>query len=316
MAGETQVSSVSTVQAAYNLGVEFALRPKLYFNQVATVKGDRVAHAGSSVVFTLWDDLDPNVTPLNEITDVTAVEMSDSQVTVTLVEYGNAVTTTKKLRGTGFAGYDADAAEVVGWNAGESLDLLAKTELAGGSNIRYSNGKAARNTLVPTDVIEGADSKYVVAKLRGNNAPGWNGAAYAGFIHPDVSYDYREDAGVANWDDAAIRNEGGARVWNGWIGRHNGVDWMETPTAPIVSDAGSSTTLTDVYQTLVVGKRCLAKAYSKSESAELPQVVIGPVVDKLKRLHPVGWYWLGGFKRYREECIYRIESASSIGANS
>ena len=312
----TQVSSVDSVVAAYNLAADLALRPVLYFDQVATVKPTHQAHQGGTVVFTLWDDLAPNVTPLTETSDVNSVAMSDTQVTVTLAEYGNAVTTTAKLRGTGFLGYDADAAEKIGWNAGLSVDRLARTELQAGSNVRYAGNATARNTVGPDDTIDGDDTKYAAAKLRGANAPGWNGMSYAGFIHPDVSYDYRSSVGTNDWDDAAIRNEGGARVWNGQIGRHNGIDWIETPTAPFVADAGSSTTLTDVYLTLVVGKGCLAKAYSRTESAERPQVRVGPVTDKLSRFHHVGWYWLGGYKRYREECIYRIEASSSIGANA
>jgi hypothetical protein len=48
--------------------------------------------------------------------------------------------------------------------------------------------------------------------------------------------------------------------------------------------------------------------------AEEPHVVIGPVVDKLMRHRPMGWYGVLGFARYREEALYRIESGSSIGA--
>jgi hypothetical protein len=46
--------------------------------------------------------------------------------------------------------------------------------------------------------------------------------------------------------------------------------------------------------------------------AEEPHVVIGPVVDRLMRHRPMGWYGVLGFKRYREEALYRIESGSSI----
>jgi hypothetical protein len=40
------------------------------------------------------------------------------------------------------------------------------------------------------------------------------------------------------------------------------------------------------------------------------------VVDVLQRFQPVGWYWLGGYARFREASLRRVESASSIGANS
>ncbi|MFP4512079.1 MAG: N4-gp56 family major capsid protein [Acidimicrobiales bacterium] len=310
---QTDTNSLSTVVEAYNLTADNALRPMLHFDQVATVKPSNQAHRGESVTFTIYDDLEPATDPLTEGSDVDAVEMSDTQVSVTLEEYGNATTTTAKLRGTGFLAYDQEAAELIGWNAGLSVDRLARAELAGGSNVRYSGSAGSRGAITDSDVLKSADSKYVAAKLRGAYVPGWNGMAYVGFIHPDVSYDYREDAGANNWDDAAIRNEGGQRVWNGLIGRHNGVDWIETGEAPILTDEGDTTT--DVYQTIIVGRRCLAKAYSRNESAERPRVVPGPVTDKLRRFRHVGWYWLGGYKRYREAAIYRVESASSIGDN-
>jgi N4-gp56 family major capsid protein len=61
------------------------------------------------------------------------------------------------------------------------------------------------------------------------------------------------------------------------------------------------------YRTIIAGQQALAEAV-----AEEPHVVIGPVTDKLNRLRPIGWYGVLGFKRYREDALYRIESTSSI----
>ena len=66
-----------------------------------------------------------------------------------------------------------------------------------------------------------------------------------------------------------------------------------------------------VYRTLVAGKQALAEAI-----AEEPHVVIGPVVDKLMRFRPIGWYGVLGFARYRDAALYRIESTSSIFTNN
>jgi len=46
--------------------------------------------------------------------------------------------------------------------------------------------------------------------------------------------------------------------------------------------------------------------------AEEPHTVVGPVVDKLNRFRPIGWYGILGFKVYREEALYRLETASSV----
>ena len=80
------------------------------------------------------------------------------------------------------------------------------------------------------------------------------------------------------------------------------------------SGAISSGTITfqptvKVYRTLVAGKQALAEAI-----AEEPHVVIGPVVDKLMRFRPIGWYGVLGFARYREAALYRIETTSSIAS--
>lgn len=71
----------------------------------------------------------------------------------------------------------------------------------------------------------------------------------------------------------------------------------------------------DVYPTIIVGNQALAKTFSRAVSAPLPQIILGTVVDKLQRLVPIGWYWNGGYGRFREEAIRRIEAASTIGAN-
>ena len=74
--------------------------------------------------------------------------------------------------------------------------------------------------------------------------------------------------------------------------------------------SGTSVTFTHetrVFNTYFAGQQALAEAI-----AEEPHVVIGPVVDKLMRHRPLGWYGVLGFARYREEALYRVETSSSI----
>ena len=64
---------------------------------------------------------------------------------------------------------------------------------------------------------------------------------------------------------------------------------------------------TPVYRTIIAGKQALAEAV-----AQEPNVVIGPVTDKLLRFRPIGWYGVLGFSLYRQAALYRIETGSSI----
>lgn len=318
MANETTTSSVSVDQVAFDRIAYFALRSELLFDQAADVQPTAQSMPGTGVTFTIFNDLSAATSTLNEVTDVTPAAMSDSQVTVTLNEYGNAVITTAKLRGTAYLDVDAVAANVVGYNAGDSIDQIVRDVLAGGSNVVYAGGGAttpsSRATVEAEDVIEANDVRKVTAQLRKANAATFNGL-YMGFIHPDVSYDLRKETGAASWRDPHVYQDT-AGIYNGEIGAFEGVRFIETPRAKIFEDAGASSTV-DVYCTHIMGRQALAKAHSASDgNGSVPRIVRGPVVDTLARLQPIGWYWLGGYGRFREASLRRIESSSSLGANT
>lgn len=269
---------------------------------------------GSAVIFTIQSDLNVASTALNESVDVDAQALADTQVTVTLVEYGNAVITTAKLRGTSFIPLDPVVANTIGFNAGVSIDTIARDVLKGGTNVVYAGVATARNTIIPTDTITSARIRRVLAALKGANVP-TIGGAYIAWVHPDVEYDLRSETGAAAWRDPHVYSQP-TEIWNGEIGMYEGFRWISTPRAPVFADAGSSTTLTDTYRTLFAGRQALAKAYSTVDgNGAGPRVIQGPVVDHLRRFVPMGWYWLGGYAIYRQAALRSIESSSSIGTN-
>lgn len=311
----TTTGSLGVDQSAYDRMAYFALRPELHFDEVADVKGEPFM-AGSAVVFTIFSDLSVATTALNESVDVDAVALSDANVTVTLVEYGNAALTTAKLRGTSFIEIDPVVANIVGYNAGISLDTIARQRLQVGSNVRYAGTATGRTTLVPTDKLVAANVRRATAELRTAAVQEISAGFFTGYIHPDVSYDFRGETGAAAWRDPHTYSAP-ENIWNGEIGAFEAVRFIETPRAPLFADAGSSTTLTDVYATLIVGRQGLAKAHSTTDgNGAYPSTRFGAVVDKLRRFVPAGWYFLGDYGIFRQAAVRRIESASSIGTNA
>ena len=310
----TTTGAVDYSQVAYDRLAYFAYRPELYFDAAAEVQPTNQAMPGSSVVFTIQNDLAVAATPLSEVIDVSAVALSDSQVTVTLLEYGNAAITTAKLRGTAFIDVDTIVANVVGFNAGVSIDTVARNVLQAGANVSYALGtgsaQTSRGNVAATNTFGSHDIRLANAALRRNNVPTFGGL-YAGFINPDVSVDLREETGAAGWrqphDYSAPDN-----IWAGEIGAYEGVRFVESPRAPIFANAGAGGAVA-VYRTIFMGRQGLAKAWSIEDgNGAYPRVVQGPVVDKLRRFVPMGWYWLGGYGRFREAAIYAVESSASI----
>jgi N4-gp56 family major capsid protein len=318
MAGETTTSSLSVDQVAFDRLAYFALRSELLFDQAADVQPVQQAMPGTGVTFTIFSDIAAATGTLSETTDVTPTALADSQVTVTLNEYGNAVVTTAKLRGTAFLDVDSAAANIIGYNAGDSMDQVCRDVLAAGSNVAYSGGKSTRVSLAVADVLSANDVRKQVAALRGANVATFNGS-YIGFIHPDVSYDFRSATDASAWRTPANYVDPSG-IYNGEIGLFESVRFIETPRAKIFTNAfnGAGAAGTgDSYATLIMGRQALAKAFSTQDgNGAVPKVVRGNVTDYLMRLQPLGWYWLGGYGRFREASLRRIESASSIGANA
>ena len=311
----TQASSLSTDQVAFDQIAYFALRSEMLFDAAADVQPVAQSMPGSSVKFTIFSELADAVSTLAETTDLTPTTMADSQVEVTLAEYGNTINTTAKLRGTSFLDVDAVAANLIGYNAGSSIDTVVANVLKAATNVIYGGGGSTTPTTNATvqaeDIIEANDVRIATAQLRGSKAQTFNGM-YMGFIHPDVSYDLRRETGAASWRDPHNYVDT-AMIYNGEIGAFESVRFIETPRAPLDLTGGSASTV-DLYQTIIMGRQSLAKAHSITDgNGAYPKVVRGPVVDSLMRFNPVGWYWLGGYGIFRQAAIRVLNTSSSLG---
>jgi N4-gp56 family major capsid protein len=308
----TPSNGAGLVQKAYDRLVEFALRSQPLLRSVADKKPVRQAMPGSSVVFQIYNDLAKATTPLSEQVDPNAVAIgTPTPITVVLNEYGNAVLTTRKLQLLSLADVDPAVANIVAYNMADSIDDIVQTELIGGSNVIFASdasGVAATGTSGVTgdQLLSSADIRKAVAKLRSNKAVPRKGSLYWCAIHPEVSHDLRAETGAASWR-LPHEYQSNAEIWAGEIGNYEGAYFIESPRMFNAVDGDN----TRVFRTLLAGQQALAEAV-----AEEPHIVIGNVVDKLMRQRPIGWYGLLGWKRYREEALYRIESASSIGANA
>ncbi len=295
------------VQAAYDRYVEFALRSQPLFRNLADKRPVQQAMPGSSVVFSLYQDLAAATNSLTETVDPDAVAISDvNTVTVTLNEYGNTVLNTRKLGEFAFSDVDPAIANIVAYNLADSIDRIVVSTLVGGTNVLYAGtGNTATSGVATGDDIDGGLIRQAVAKLRSANAVPREGMLYACYMHPEVAHDLRSETGALSFEDIRKYTDPNVgNILNAVTGVYGGAYVVETPRAFTANDGTSSA---KVYRTIVAGQQALAEA-----TAVEPGVVIGPVIDKLMRFRPVGWYSLQGWARYREESLYRIESTSSI----
>jgi N4-gp56 family major capsid protein len=297
------------VLTAYQRSAFFALRSQVVFDQFAKVKPGDLTSPGNPVSFLFWSDMSLATTALTETVDVDAVALSDSQVTVTPAEYGDAVLLTIRIRTDDFLiGFDSDVANLINYGMVNTIDRLARTAIdAGGTEVIHP-GATAEVDLIASDDLTVALVRQQRAKLTGASVMPWDGTSYAAVIHPDVAYDLKSETGDGSWT-AAAQYSGVERIWNDEIGTYAGLRFIESERAKI-SDGGGSGTV-DSYTTYFFGQEFLAKAES------IPaHIVLGPVTDKLMRFQPLGWHTYSGWGVLRSAALRRVLTASTIGANS
>jgi N4-gp56 family major capsid protein len=304
LTGTSDISAL--VKTAYDQYVRMALRSIPVMRAIADVKPVQQAMPGSSVVFSIYSDLAQATSTLTETSDVSSIALGNpNQVTVTLNEYGSAVTTTKKLNLTSFNDVDSALADIIAYNSADSIDSVVATVLTGGSNVIYAgtSGATSTNTVTATDVMSVAAIREAVTELRTNKAVPRINDLYAAYLHPRQAADLRAESGTGGFQ-ALTQYVDRTPFVAGAVGVIEGAFVIETPRVPYAANTQSPAV--NVYKAIIAGREALAEAQGQDIST-----VIGPEIDALRRFRTIGWYYMGGFARLREAALYRIESASS-----
>ena len=219
-------------------------------------------------------------------------------------EYGTAVTTTQLLRGTSMIAMDPLVAERVGYNAGLSIDTLARTALDAAS-ITYDDSTTGTITEIgaSSSYLSGLLLQEAVATMQADNVRPFMGGNYVCVVSPYQAQHLKFDTTDTGWRYVTSRNEGAAgnSIYMGEIGIYEGV-------RIIVNNH-----LTSNGTAYFMGAEALAKVYSDAPGfGPNPRVVISPVVDKLRRFATVGWYHLVGYSVFRNDALIRIKTASGL----
>lgn len=288
----------SLITTAYDLTARPFLRRRLVFNDWATTRVTNQSHRGAVVQLNLVDDLDDAVATATLVEDYDALPtpLHSFKTNIILNEYGRVVTKTALFRGTSMIPFDPVAAERVGRNAGATIDKLAFSVLTTAGGI--TNAGAANGSIPTAVTVSGQPSNTLRAayqSFQDNNVEPFEDGLYRAAMTPANATALRKEADAAGWRYWMINQEpdGGA----GSIRR-----------AQIIEYEGFSITVTTGvtggFGCVMAGQDALAKASSIAPGfGDVPQVVIAPVVDRLRRFAGLGWYWLGGYARFRAEAV-------------
>lgn len=311
-----------TVREMYNQTALFAFQPQKQFLSVAQER-DTEADGAKSVVFTIYSSLAAATGALNETADAAGVAPAVTQKEVALTEYGNFIVSSEKLRKTSFGAPEREHATLMGFNAGESLDLIARDALdaqTGATWIDHAGAASAASEITISDELSATDFRRARARLAEKNVPPLEGGYYVAIVHPHVLKDLLDETG-----GGALRTpaeySGRVAAIPGEVGIFEGFRIVESSNCSIQTKAGAGTTTSavsaDVYTTYFIGSQ--AVGFARHSEVPVPDVrVKEPNPDSgdvLGRLSSIGWYALCGIAALRDDACFKYFSSASLAAN-
>ena len=207
--------------------------PKLVHDQFGQ-KRPIPKNGGKVINFRKYSPLPKNLVTLTEGVTPDGQSLTVTDMEAQVHQYGGYITLSDMLLLTAVDNNLAQATELLGSQAGRTLDTITREVLNGGTNVQYAEGQvdarhllvggqASGNHYVTVDAVRRA-----VRSLKNQNAETINGS-YVGIIHPDAAYDLMSDP---KWVNVKTYSDPSG-IYEGEIGRIEGVRFVETTEAKV-----------------------------------------------------------------------------------
>ena len=222
---------------------------------------------------------------LTEASNPTCVNLSATNVSVTVSEFGSYSKVSKLLSLTAVDRKMKGAVEVHAQNAGESRDQMVREKALVGATAQLAASSAALTDVGTTDTLSAAEVRKAVRTLKANKAMRYSDGYFLGKTSPYASYDLMGDSVWVN----AHTYKDGDNLYKGELGRLHGVRFLETTNWKETANGGTSSA--DIIPSFIHGKNALGvtdldgdekKIYVKTPND-------GDTSNPLNRYHTVGW---------------------------
>lgn len=271
----------------------------------------RPLRGGSQIEIRRATPLAPITTAMVEGVIPNAITFEVTSQLESAKQYGTFVKGTDVVKAVSFDPLLSLISEELGAQAGESMDIVARDILVGGSNIQYAGGKTARNLIASTDLLTAAELLKARTTLGVKNTPTRSGGDFDALVHPVPAADLMRDPSIA-----AAFNAGDHRseMYDGSIGRYMGTKFWQTPLGKVFIGAGVGGTV-NVYITLIFGINAFAVLDIEGLGMEMIFHGKGSAghADPLDQFWSSGWKTSFGAAIERQEYMIRIEHAATNG---
>jgi N4-gp56 family major capsid protein len=292
---QSTVGELFPLLDVYSLEVLHKARGVMMYEQFAMRKTELSAGPGQTVKFITYDDISRGG-QLTETTSLSTRSMAQSVKSLTVTEWGNAISVSEKLLQLSFDDLMTEAAILLGRDYAVVRDLSLRDILVSEvSQVIYAGSNSVITAVDSSDILTVNDIRKAVEVLQTANVPKFNNDYYVCFIHPHQAFSLRRDS---DWQSA--NNYAQTRnVFNGELGRWEDVIFVSTTHqgngACTSSDPGYEVALheagaddIDLYRATLFGDQCFAVADA------LPVELRDNGVEDFGRKHSLAWYAIWG----------------------
>lgn len=290
-----------SIRDVYSREIIHQATPKMRFAQFAKRKDDLMAQPGSSIKFTKFSSIAKGG-KLTEGTSISEKAMDDSEIAITVDEYGNAIAVSEKAILLSIHDVLQEAAVLLANDLAVVLDTELRDSALSTTNFVYGGGKLAAADLVDGDVLSSATVKDAVEKLNTNNAPKFEGEYFICIAHPHQLRQLRDDK---DWVSAHTYN-GITDIYKGEVGMYEGVRFVETTQMPVYTGAESLAKFgvnLPTWEAVIFGEN----SYAWAVALEVEMRDNG--VQDYGRKHGIAWYAIWGFGIIEEANIFAVLTA-------
>lgn len=257
-------------------------------------------------------------TALTEGTPKVATGVTWTSVTATVQQYGAYARFSEVAMRQSIDDILAETVTMWGEHMGDTLDIIARNVLSGGTSVLYEGAAVCRGHI--SGPMTEAEIREAVMTLKGNNVRrlGKANGRYVGIMHPNVMYDF---VGSPTGNFSLVLQRAGIRgdanpLFTGDAFDYLGVRLIESTNARIFGCAGASLTTgrRGVFTTLVLGEGYYGEVrYGQGDASIIvhPPGSSGAGGDALNQFGSVGWKAPLAVRILNQTCAVRIESAAS-----
>jgi len=234
-------SLAAEMKTFYNKTLITLASPHLVHDQFGQ-KRDIPKNGGKTIEFRQFSALPKATTAITEGVTPTGNKLNVSNVTATVLQYGDYIEQTDLLELTAIDNTIVEATRQLATQAGLTIDTIVRNEIIGGSSVQYCptlsgtnySAVSARYALDATAKLRVQDVFKAAATLKANNAPKIDGY-YVAIIHPYVAYDLMQEAGT-QWVEVQ-KYASPENMLKGELGALGGIRFVESTEAKIFKSA-------------------------------------------------------------------------------